>query len=90
MNQWAMDHTMTMAGATPILAMDMYEHAYAMDYGSQGRRLCGRHHGDLQLDPGGRDFRQSDGLICGSSRRRAGCVSKSSEKCAISRHDRRN
>jgi Fe-Mn family superoxide dismutase len=35
MNQWAMDHTMTMAGATPILAMDMYEHAYAMDYGAK-------------------------------------------------------
>ena len=35
MNQWAMDHTMTLAGATPILAMDMYEHAYAMDYGAK-------------------------------------------------------
>lgn len=34
MNQWAMDHTTTLAGATPILAMDMYEHAYAMDYGA--------------------------------------------------------
>ena len=34
-NQWAMDHTMTLAGATPILAMDMYEHAYAMDYGAK-------------------------------------------------------
>jgi superoxide dismutase, Fe-Mn family len=35
MNQWAMDHTMTLAAATPILAMDMYEHAYAMDYGAK-------------------------------------------------------
>ena len=34
-NQWAADHTMTLAGATPILAMDMYEHAYAMDYGAK-------------------------------------------------------
>jgi Fe-Mn family superoxide dismutase len=33
-NQWAADHTMTLAGSTPILALDMYEHAYAMDYGS--------------------------------------------------------
>ena len=33
-NQWAADHTMTMAGATPILALDMYEHAYAIDFGS--------------------------------------------------------
>jgi Fe-Mn family superoxide dismutase len=34
-NQWAADHTMTMAGGTPILALDMYEHAYAMDYGAK-------------------------------------------------------
>jgi Fe-Mn family superoxide dismutase len=34
-NQWAADHTHTLAGATPILALDMYEHAYAMDYGSK-------------------------------------------------------
>ena len=34
-NQWAADHTMTLAGATPILVLDMYEHAYAMDYGSK-------------------------------------------------------
>jgi Fe-Mn family superoxide dismutase len=34
-NQWANDHTMTLAGATPVLALDMYEHAYAMDYGAK-------------------------------------------------------
>jgi Fe-Mn family superoxide dismutase len=34
-NTWAADHTMTMAAATPIVALDMYEHAYAMDYGSR-------------------------------------------------------
>lgn len=34
-NQWANDHTMTLAGATPILALDMYEHAYAIDYGAK-------------------------------------------------------
>ncbi len=34
-NQWAADHTMTLAGGTPILALDMYEHAYAMDFGAK-------------------------------------------------------
>jgi Fe-Mn family superoxide dismutase len=34
-NSWAADHTMTPAGATPILALDMYEHAYHMDYGAK-------------------------------------------------------
>ena len=34
-NAWASDHTQTLAGGTPILALDMYEHAYAMDYGAK-------------------------------------------------------
>ena len=33
-NSWANDHTMTLAGGRPILALDMFEHAYAMDYGA--------------------------------------------------------
>jgi Fe-Mn family superoxide dismutase len=33
-NQWAADHTHSMAGATPILALDMYEHSYHLDYGA--------------------------------------------------------
>ncbi|MCA0200533.1 MAG: Fe-Mn family superoxide dismutase [Proteobacteria bacterium] len=34
-NQWAADHTMTVADGIPILALDMYEHAYHMDYGAK-------------------------------------------------------
>lgn len=34
-NTWAADHTMTLAGGRPILALDMYEHAYHMDYGAR-------------------------------------------------------
>ena len=34
-NQWAMDHTTTLAGGRPILALDMYEHAYHTDYGAK-------------------------------------------------------
>jgi superoxide dismutase, Fe-Mn family len=33
-NQWAADHTTTLAGGRPILVLDMYEHAYHMDYGA--------------------------------------------------------
>ena len=33
-NQWAADHTHALAGGVPILALDMYEHAYAFDYGA--------------------------------------------------------
>ena len=34
-NQWAMDHTTTLAGGQPIVALDMYEHSYHMDYGAR-------------------------------------------------------
>ena len=34
-NQWAADHTTTLAGGRPILVLDMYEHAYHMDYGAK-------------------------------------------------------
>jgi Fe-Mn family superoxide dismutase len=34
-NQWAADHTTTIAGGHPILVLDMYEHAYHMDYGAK-------------------------------------------------------
>jgi Fe-Mn family superoxide dismutase len=33
-NQWAADHTDAVAGGIPILALDMYEHAYHLDYGA--------------------------------------------------------
>ena len=34
-NQWAADHTCCLAGASPILVLDMYEHSYHMDYGAK-------------------------------------------------------
>src|SRR3954454_18742035 len=34
-NQWASDHCHTLAGCQPILALDMYEHSYHMDFGAK-------------------------------------------------------
>src|SRR5437588_5980371 len=34
-NQWAADHCPTLAGGTPILALDMYEHSYHIDFGAK-------------------------------------------------------
>ena len=34
-NTWAADHTTTLAGGIPILVLDMYEHAYHMDFGAK-------------------------------------------------------
>lgn len=33
-NVWSADHTHAVAGGVPILALDMYEHAYHMDFGA--------------------------------------------------------
>lgn len=37
-NQWAADHTTTLAGGRPLLVLDMYEHAYHMDFGAAAAR----------------------------------------------------
>jgi superoxide dismutase, Fe-Mn family len=34
-NAWAADHATTVAGGRPVLVLDMYEHAYHMDYGAK-------------------------------------------------------
>ena len=34
-NQWAADHTHALAHSIPILALDMYEHSYHMDFGAK-------------------------------------------------------
>src|SRR5436305_10094333 len=34
-NQWAADHTHGLPGGTPVLALDMYEHAYHLDFGAK-------------------------------------------------------
>lgn len=34
-NQWAADHTHQLADGVPVLALDMYEHAYHIDFGAK-------------------------------------------------------
>jgi Fe-Mn family superoxide dismutase len=34
-NQWAADHCHTLTGGQPIVALDMYEHSYHIDYGAK-------------------------------------------------------
>jgi Fe-Mn family superoxide dismutase len=34
-NQWAADHAHALSGGTPVLALDMYEHAYHLDFGAR-------------------------------------------------------
>jgi Fe-Mn family superoxide dismutase len=34
-NQWASDHAHTLADGVPVLALDMYEHSYHIDFGAK-------------------------------------------------------
>ena len=49
-NTWAADHAHNLAGAIPLIALDMYEHSYHMDFGAKAARLCRRLHAEPFLD----------------------------------------
>jgi len=60
-NQWAADHTTTLAGGRPILALDMYEHAYHMDYGAAAARYVDAFMEAIGWDNAGRLYEQYSG-----------------------------
>ena len=49
-NQWAADHAHLLAGATPILALDMYEHAYHLDFGAKAAAYVDAFMRNIQWD----------------------------------------
>jgi Fe-Mn family superoxide dismutase len=49
-NQWAADHTHLLAGATPILVLDMYEHAYHLDFGAKAAAYVDAFMRNIQWD----------------------------------------
>src|SRR4051812_28175767 len=63
-NQYASDHSQAVAGGVPILTLDMYEHAYHMDFGANAKAYVdtffrnidwkeveGRYEDALKVDP---------------------------------------
>jgi Fe-Mn family superoxide dismutase len=57
-NQWAADHTTTLAGGRPVLVLDMYEHAYHMDYGAAAARYVDVYMEAIRWDNASRLFEQ--------------------------------
>jgi Fe-Mn family superoxide dismutase len=55
-NQWAMDHTTTLAGGCPILTLDMYEHSYHMDYGARAAAYVDAFMADINWSNVGRAY----------------------------------
>ncbi|MEO8145458.1 MAG: Fe-Mn family superoxide dismutase [Betaproteobacteria bacterium] len=50
LNHWAADHTHLLAGAAPILALDMYEHSYHMDYGANAKAYVAAYMENIDWD----------------------------------------
>jgi Fe-Mn family superoxide dismutase len=49
-NHWAADHTRLLAGAAPVLALDMYEHAYHLDFGANAGGYVDAFMANIQWD----------------------------------------
>ena len=58
-NQWAADHTTTLAGGRPVLVLDMYEHAYHMDYGAAAARYVDVYMEAIKWDNAAQLYEQS-------------------------------
>jgi Fe-Mn family superoxide dismutase len=60
-NQWAADHAHALAGAHPILALDMYEHAYHLDFGADAAAYVDRIMANLNWERIGARYRAAIG-----------------------------
>jgi Fe-Mn family superoxide dismutase len=49
-NYWLADHATAPAFTTPMLVLDMYEHAYQMDYGAAAAKYIDAFFGNIQWD----------------------------------------
>jgi superoxide dismutase, Fe-Mn family len=62
-NQWAADHAHTMAGATPILALDLYEHSYHMEYGAKAAAYVEAFMQNIAWDRVAKRFAETQGTV---------------------------
>jgi superoxide dismutase, Fe-Mn family len=60
-NQWASDHCHTIAGGTAIVALDMYEHSYHIDFGAKAGGYVDAFVGALRWDSANRLFAEISG-----------------------------
>jgi Fe-Mn family superoxide dismutase len=60
-NHWAADHAHGLAGAIPILALDMYEHAYHLDFGAKAAAYVDQAMANLNWDRIGARYRLAIG-----------------------------
>ncbi|MEW5739932.1 MAG: Fe-Mn family superoxide dismutase [Myxococcota bacterium] len=50
LTSWSGQHTQALAGAVPLLVLDMYEHSYALDYGASAAKYVDAFFQNLKWD----------------------------------------
>jgi len=65
-NQWASDHCHSLAGGTPILALDMYEHSYHIDFGAKAATYVDTFMDAIRWDNVGRLYTAAAGAAGGA------------------------
>ncbi len=61
-NHWAGNHAHSLAGGVPILALDMYEHAYHLDFGADAVAYVDAYMKNIHWDRPERRYRRALGL----------------------------
>lgn len=62
-NQWAWDHMHGSIGALPLLALDMYEHSFHLDYGAAAAKYVDAFLANVDWEIADRRFRQGQRLV---------------------------
>jgi superoxide dismutase, Fe-Mn family len=57
--RWSGNHSQTMASGVPLLVMDMYEHAYQMDYGAAAARYIDAFFANVRWDEVNRRYERA-------------------------------
>jgi Fe-Mn family superoxide dismutase len=65
-NQWASDHCHSLAGGAPILALDMYEHSYHIDFGAKAATYVDTFMDAIRWDNVGRLYTAAAGAAAGT------------------------
>ncbi len=58
LNSWAADHRMAVADGRPIIALDIYEHAYHMDYGAKAAAYVDAFMDGIRGDNAGKTYQR--------------------------------
>lgn len=60
---WSSNHTQALAGALPLLVLDMYEHSYALDYGAAAAKYVDAFFANIKWDEVERRYERAQAAL---------------------------